>query len=108
MMKTITWGDSFKWSGIVLGLYAAVIGAIAAYEKWIAYKDKAERLDKYNSSGPVQCGCRRLELHQDRYRHILFAELLLQNYGAGCRQNRPAEHTLQEPVLLSSEEQGGN
>jgi hypothetical protein len=49
MMKTITWGDSFKWSGIVLGLYAAVIGAIAAYEKWIAYKDKAERLDKYNS-----------------------------------------------------------
>jgi hypothetical protein len=49
MMKAITWGDSFKWSGIVLGLYAAVIGAIAAYEKWIAYKDKAERLDKYNS-----------------------------------------------------------
>ena len=45
MKKPITWGDSFKWSGIVLGLYAAVIGAIAAYEKWIAYKDKAERLD---------------------------------------------------------------
>lgn len=46
MKKPITWGDSFKWSGIVLGLYAAVIGTIAAYEKWIAYKDKAERLDK--------------------------------------------------------------
>lgn len=44
--KPITWGDSFKLSGIVLGLYAAVIGTIAAYEKWIAYKDKAERLDK--------------------------------------------------------------
>lgn len=49
MKKPITWGDSFKWNGIVLGLYAAVIGTIAAYEKWIAYKDKAERLDKYNS-----------------------------------------------------------
>ena len=23
MKKPITWGDSFKWSGIVLGLYAA-------------------------------------------------------------------------------------
>lgn len=49
MKKPITWGDSFKWSGIALGLYAAVIGAITAYEKWIAYKDKAEKLDKYNS-----------------------------------------------------------
>lgn len=29
MKKPITWGDSFKWSGIVLGLYAAVIGATA-------------------------------------------------------------------------------
>lgn len=27
MNKPVTWGDSFKWSGIVLGLYAAVIGA---------------------------------------------------------------------------------
>lgn len=26
MKKPITWGDSFKWSGIALGLYAAVIG----------------------------------------------------------------------------------
>lgn len=49
MKKPITWGDSFKLNGIVLGLYAAVIGTIAAYEKWIAYNDKAERLDKYNS-----------------------------------------------------------
>ena len=45
MKKPITWGDSFKWSGISLGLYAAVIGTIVAYDKWIAYKDKAERLD---------------------------------------------------------------
>lgn len=49
MNKPITWGDSFKWSGIALGLYAAVIGTIVAYDKWITYKDKAERLDKYNS-----------------------------------------------------------
>lgn len=49
MKKPITWGDSFKWSGIGLGLYAAVIGAIVAHEKWTTYKDKAERLDKYNS-----------------------------------------------------------
>ena len=46
MKKPITWGDSFKWSGIALGLYAAVIGTIVAYDKWITYKDKAERLDK--------------------------------------------------------------
>ena len=55
MKKPITWGDSFKWSGIVLGLYAAVIGAIAAYEKWIAYKDKAERLDKYVQEASASC-----------------------------------------------------
>lgn len=41
MKKPITWGDSFKLNGIV--------PMTAAYEKWIAYKDKAERLDKYNS-----------------------------------------------------------
>ena len=35
MKKPITWGDSFKWSGISLGLYAAVIGTIVAYDKWI-------------------------------------------------------------------------
>lgn len=46
MNKPITWGDSFKWSGIALGLYAAVIGTIVAYDKWITYKGKAERLDK--------------------------------------------------------------
>ena len=39
---------------------------------------------------------------------VLFSELLLQNYGAGCRQNRSAEYALQEPVLLPSEEQSGN
>lgn len=33
MNKPITWGDSFKWSGTFLGLYAAVIGACVAYEK---------------------------------------------------------------------------
>lgn len=49
MNKPITWGDSFKSSGIALGLCTAVTVAIAAYEKWITYKDKAERLDKYNS-----------------------------------------------------------
>lgn len=38
MNKPITWGDSFKWSGIVLGLYAAVIGACVAYEKYTNYK----------------------------------------------------------------------
>lgn len=37
MKKPITWGDSFKWSGISLGLYAAVIGTIVAYDKWITY-----------------------------------------------------------------------
>ena len=38
MMKAITWGDSFKWSGIALGLYAAVIGAIAGYlSLWLVY-----------------------------------------------------------------------
>ena len=30
MNKPITWGDSFKWSGTFLGLYAAVIGACVA------------------------------------------------------------------------------
>lgn len=38
MNKPITWGDSFKWSGTFLGLYAAVIGACVAYEKWTNYK----------------------------------------------------------------------
>lgn len=31
MNKPITWGDSFKWSGTFLGLYAAVIGAYLRY-----------------------------------------------------------------------------
>lgn len=44
MNKPITWGDSFKWSGTFLGLYAAVIGACVAYEKWTNYKAEKERL----------------------------------------------------------------
>lgn len=46
MNKPVTWGDSFKWSGIVLGLYAAVIGACVAYEKWTDYKAEKEMLKK--------------------------------------------------------------
>ena len=38
MNKPITWGDSFKWAGIVLGLYATVVGGILAYEKWRGFK----------------------------------------------------------------------
>ena len=44
MNKPITWGDSFKRSGIFLGLYAAVIGACVAYEKWTNYKAEKETL----------------------------------------------------------------
>ena len=32
MNKPITWGDSFKWSGTFLGLYAAVIGAYTDFD----------------------------------------------------------------------------
>lgn len=46
MNKPITWGDSFKWSGTFLGLYAAVIGACVAYEKWTNYKAEKEMLKK--------------------------------------------------------------
>lgn len=46
MNKPITWGDSFKWSGMFLGLYAAVIGACVAYEKWTNYKAEKEMLKK--------------------------------------------------------------
>lgn len=49
MNKPVTWGDSFKWSGIVLGLYAAVIGACVAYEKWTDYKAEKEMLKKMAS-----------------------------------------------------------
>lgn len=38
MNKPITWGASFKWAGIVLGLYATVVGGILAYEKWRGLK----------------------------------------------------------------------
>ncbi len=44
MNKPITWGDSFKWSGTFLGLYAAVIGACVAYEKWTNYKAEKDML----------------------------------------------------------------
>lgn len=50
MNKPVTWGDSFKWSGIVLGLYAAVIGACVAYEKWTDYKAEKEMLKKMQES----------------------------------------------------------
>ncbi len=50
MNKPITWGASFKWSGIVLGLYAAVLGACVAYEKWMDYKAEKEMLKKMQES----------------------------------------------------------
>lgn len=50
MNKPITWGDSFKWSGTFLGLYAAVIGAYVAYEKWTNYKAEKEMLKKMQES----------------------------------------------------------
>lgn len=54
MNKPVTWGDSFKWSGIVLGLYAAVIGACVAYEKWTDYKAEKEMLKKIRHRRPDQ------------------------------------------------------
>lgn len=50
MNKPITWGDSFKLSGILLGLYAAVIVACVAYEKWTDYKAEKEMLKKMQES----------------------------------------------------------
>ena len=50
MNKPITWGDSFKWSGTFLGLYAAVIAACVAYEKWTNYKAEKEMLKKMQES----------------------------------------------------------
>lgn len=50
MNKPITWGDSFKWSGIALGLYAAVIGACVAYEKLVRYKTEKAMLNKMRES----------------------------------------------------------
>ena len=50
MNKPITWGDSFKWSGIVLGLYAAVIGAFVVYDKVLAYKEEKAMLNKMRES----------------------------------------------------------
>lgn len=50
MDKPITWGASFKWTGFVLGLYAAVLGAYVAYEKWMDYKVEKEMLKKMKES----------------------------------------------------------
>ena len=50
MKKPITWGDSFKWSGIALGLYAAVIGAFVVYDKVLAYKEAKAMLNKMRES----------------------------------------------------------
>lgn len=50
MNKPITWGDSFKWSGIILGLYAAVIEVYVAYEKFASYKAEKEMLNKMRES----------------------------------------------------------
>jgi hypothetical protein len=50
MDKPITWGASFKWTGFVLGLYAAVIGACVAYEKWMDHKAEKEMLKKTKES----------------------------------------------------------
>ena len=50
MNKPITWGDSFKWSGIALGLYAAVIGACVAYEKLVSYKAEKAMLNETRES----------------------------------------------------------
>lgn len=50
MNKPITWGDSFKWSGIILGLYAAVIGVYVAYGKFTSYKAEKEMLKKMQES----------------------------------------------------------
>ncbi len=50
MNKPITWGDSFKWSGIILGLYAAVIGVCIAYEKLANYKAEKAMLKEMQES----------------------------------------------------------
>ena len=50
MNKPITWGDSFKWSGIILGLYAAVIGVYAARGFCKGYKEEQEKLKKMQES----------------------------------------------------------
>ncbi len=50
MDKPITWGASFRWTGFVLGLYAAVLGACVVYEKWMNYKAEKEMLKKMKES----------------------------------------------------------
>lgn len=51
MNKPITWGDSFKWSAAVLGLYAAVLGGFAIYQEVMvrkAIKETKEDLRELN------------------------------------------------------------
>ncbi len=51
MNKPVTWGDSFKWSGIILGLYAAVFGGFAIYKEVMtrkAIKEAKEDLRELN------------------------------------------------------------
>ena len=50
MNKPITWGDSFKWSGIILGLYAAVIGVYAVRGFCEGYKEEQARLKEMQES----------------------------------------------------------
>ena len=44
----------------------------------------------------------RMELHGNERVCILFAELFLQNHGAGLRKDRPEEHSLSGIILLPS------
>lgn len=51
MNKPVTWGDSFKWSGIILGLYATVLGGFAIYKEVMtrkAIKEAKEDLRELN------------------------------------------------------------
>jgi len=50
MDKPITWGASFKVSGIMAGVYVALIGIMVAYEKWLEHKEEKEMLQKMKES----------------------------------------------------------
>ena len=50
----------------------------------------------------IHGGLRGVELHQDGYDGVLFAELLLQSDGAGLRKDRTSEHPFRDPSLLPS------
>lgn len=75
------------------------------YLAWLAREKQKINAIK---SRAVQRRGRGLELHQDRYDYILQPELLLQNHGAGCRTDRPAEHPVQESMVLPSEVESGD